>query len=130
MCECVCVHLRKEKIRRGKSLSLLCTKKREKKRCKPEINKIINTHATVTVYICTITVAIVYLYTSLHSLMWVIFCSSCVKVVTFSILHIYAQADVIALIILTSCVCVCMSVSKKKKKKQVAFIALLNSKSI
>ena len=79
-------------------------------------------------HICTITIAIVYLYTSLHSLMWVIFCSNCVKVVTFSILHIYAQADVIALIILTSCVCVCMSVSKKKK--QVAFIALLNSKSI
>ena len=51
VCECVCVHLRKEKMRRGKSLSLLCTKKREKKRCKPEINKIINTHATVTVHI-------------------------------------------------------------------------------
>ena len=101
------------------------------KKGRTKINKIINTHATVTVHICTITVAIVYLYTSLHSLMWVIFCSSCVKVVTFSILHIYAQADVIALIILTSCVCVCMSVSKKKKKKKkFAFIALLNSKSI
>ena len=99
--------------------------KREKKMCEREINKIVNTHAIVTVHICTITVAIVYLYTSLHPLMWVIFCSNCVKVVTFSILHIYAQADVIALIILTSCVCVCMSVSKKKK---VAFIALLNSK--
>ena len=29
--------------------------------------------------------------------MWVIFCSNCVKVISFSILHIYAQADVIAL---------------------------------
>ena len=44
-----------------------------------------------------VTVAVVYLYTSLHPLMWVIFCSNCVKVVSFSILHIYAQADVIAL---------------------------------
>ena len=97
MCECVCVHLRKEKMRRGKSLSLLCTKKREKKMVRTEINKIINTHAIVTVHIYTITVAIVYLYTSLHPLMWVIFCSNCVKVVTFSILHIYALANIIAL---------------------------------
>ena len=55
------------------------------------IIKILNTHATVIVHICTITVAIVYLYTSLHPLMWVIFCSNCVKLVTFSILHIYAK---------------------------------------
>ena len=98
MCECVCVHLRKNEMRRGKSLTLLCTKKREKKRCKPEINKIINTHATITMHIYTVTVAIVYLYTNLHPLMWVFFCSNCVKVVIFSILHIYAQADVTALI--------------------------------
>ena len=58
-----------------------------------KIIKILNTHATVTVHICTVTVAIVYLYTSLHPLMWVIFCSNCVKLVTFSILHIYAQTD-------------------------------------
>ena len=32
---------------------------REKKRCEREINKIINTHATVTVHICTVIVAIV-----------------------------------------------------------------------
>ena len=38
-----------------------------------EINKIIYTHATVTVHICTITIAIVYLYISLHPLMFVIF---------------------------------------------------------
>ena len=65
--------------------------------CERESNKIINTHAIVTVHICTITVAIVYLYTSLYPLMWVIFCSNCVKVVTFSILHIYAQVDAITL---------------------------------
>ena len=94
---CVCVHLRKKKMRRVEPLSSLCTEKREKKRSEWEINKIINTHATVTVHICTVIVAIVYLYTSLHPLMWVIFCSNCVKVVSFSILHIYAQADVIAL---------------------------------
>ena len=62
--------------------------RREKK-----IIKILNTHAIVTVHICMVTVAIVYLYTSLHPLMWVIFCSNCVKLVTFFILHIYAQTD-------------------------------------
>ena len=46
-----------------------------------------------------ITVAIVYLYTSLHPLMWVFFCSKCVKLVTFSILHIYAHTDGDALIV-------------------------------
>jgi len=40
-----------------------------------------------------LTVVIVYLYTSLHPLMWVFFCSKCVKLVTFSILHIYAHID-------------------------------------
>ena len=98
VCGCVCVHLGKKKTRRWKSLSSLCTEKREKKRCERKINKIMNTHDTVTVHICTVTVAIVYLYTSLHPLMWVFFCSNCVKVVIFSILHIYAQADVTALI--------------------------------
>ena len=58
-----------------------------------KIIKILNTHATVTVHICTVIVAIMYLYTSLHPLMWVIFCLNCVKLVTFSILHIYAKDD-------------------------------------
>ena len=100
LCGCVCVLVciwGKRRWGEEKSLSSLCMEKREKKMCEHEINKIINTHATVTVHICTITVAIVYLYTSLHPLMWVIFCSNCVKVVTFSILHIYAQVDAIAL---------------------------------
>ena len=60
-----------------------CAWKREKKRCKCEINKIINTHVIVIMHTYTVTVAIVYLYTSLHPLIWVIFCSNCVKVVTF-----------------------------------------------
>ena len=99
MCGCVCVYLRKKKMRRGKSLNLLCTEKREKKKKRTKINKIINTHATVTVHICMVIIAIVYLYASLHPLMLVIFCSNCVKVVTFSILHIYAQVDVNAVCI-------------------------------
>ena len=47
-----------------------------------EREKIINilyAHATVTVHICTVTVAIVHFYTSLHPLMWVFFCLNCVK---------------------------------------------------
>ena len=97
-CGCVCVHLRKKKMRRGKSLSLLCTKKREKKMVRTEINKIINTHAIVTVHICTVTVTIVQICTIMHKLMWVFFCSNCVKLITFFILYNYAQANVIALI--------------------------------
>ena len=55
------------------------------------------TIATVTVHICTVTVAIVHKYTIMHKLVWVFFCSNCVKLATFSILYNYAQADVIAL---------------------------------
>ena len=45
---------------------MLSTKKREKKGSEREINKIINGRATVTVYIYTITVARVEIYTFLH----------------------------------------------------------------
>ena len=62
-----------------------------------EINKITNTHATVIMHICTVTVTIVHKCTIMHKLVWEFFCSNCVKVVSFSILHNYAQADVIAL---------------------------------
>ena len=48
-------------------------------------------------HICTVTVAIVQKCTILHLLMWVFFCSNCVKLVTFSILHNYTSIDVIAL---------------------------------
>ena len=99
---CVCVHLRKKKMRRGEVTEFVVHRKERKKKCECEINKIINTHATVTVHICIVIVAIVYLYTSLHPLMWMIFCSNCVKVVTFSILHIYAQTDTIAFTLLFS----------------------------
>ena len=58
-----------------------------------KIIKILNTHAIVTMHICTVIITMVYLYTSLHPLIWVIFFLNCVKLVTFSILHIYAQAD-------------------------------------
>ena len=53
-----------------------------------KIVKILNAHATITVHICMVTVAIVHLCTTLHPLIWVYICSKCVKLVTFSILHI------------------------------------------
>ena len=59
--------------------------------------KILNGSATVTMHICTVTVAIVHKCTIMHKLVWVFFSSNCVKSATFSILHNYAQADVIAL---------------------------------
>ena len=65
-------------------------KKREKKRSELEIIKILNAHATVAVHICTVIVAIVHLCTILHPLMWVFFCSECVKSVSFFILHNFA----------------------------------------
>ena len=70
---------------------------REKKMSESEIIKILNAHVTVTVHICTVTVAIMHLYTILHPLMWVFFCSKCVKSVSFFILHNFEQTDVIAL---------------------------------
>ena len=44
---------------------------RDKEREK--IIKILNAHVTVTVHICTVTIAIVHLCTILHLLMWVFF---------------------------------------------------------
>ena len=72
-------------------------KKKEKKRSELDIIKILNAHATVAVHICMVTVAIVHLCTILHSLMWMFFCSKCVKSISFFILHNFAQTDVIAL---------------------------------
>ena len=48
-------------------LSLLSTEKREKKGSEREMNKIINGRATVAVYISTVTVARVEIYTFLHN---------------------------------------------------------------
>ena len=61
--------------------------------------KILNGSATVTVHICTVTVAIVHKCTIMHKLVWAFFSSNCVKSTTFSILHNYAQPDVIVLIV-------------------------------
>ena len=46
---------------------MLSTEKREKKGSKWEMNKIINGRATVAVYISTVTVARVEIYTFLHN---------------------------------------------------------------
>ena len=44
---CVCVHLRKKKMRRGEAIEFIVHgEERDKKRSEREINKIINTHAT------------------------------------------------------------------------------------
>ena len=58
----VCVHLRKKKMRRGKLSSLVVHGEEREKKVRTEINKVTNTHATVTVQ-CTI----------MHKLVWVFF---------------------------------------------------------
>ena len=49
----VCVHLRKKKMRRGKLSSLVVHGEEREKKVRTEINKVTNTHATVTVHIFT-----------------------------------------------------------------------------
>ena len=66
---CLCASKKKED---GENEVIVHGEEREKL-VRTEINKIIYTHAIVTVHIYTVTVAIVYLYTSLHPLMSVIF---------------------------------------------------------
>ena len=70
MCLCVgvfvCIWGKRRRWGEGKLLSLLSTEKREKG-SKREINKIINGRATVTMYIYTVTVARVEIYTFLHN---------------------------------------------------------------
>ena len=65
---CVCVHLRKKKkMRRGEVTEFVeHREEKEKKMSAREINKIINGRATVTVYIYTVIVAHVKIYTFLH----------------------------------------------------------------
>ena len=70
---------------------------RDKREREKKINKILNAYAIVTVHVCTVTVAIVHKCTILHPLMWVFFCSNCVKLATFFILHNYTSTDAIAL---------------------------------
>ena len=74
-------------------------KKKEKKRSEYKIIKILNAHATVALHIYTVIVAIVHKCTIMHKLVWVFFYSNYVKLTIFSILHNYAQADVIALMV-------------------------------
>ena len=50
-------------------------------------------------HICTIIVAIVHKCTIMRKLVWVFFYSNYVKLTILSILHNYAQADVIALMV-------------------------------
>ena len=50
-----------------------------KRKEKEKIYKIIDRSATGIVHICTVIVAIVHKCTILHPLMWVFFCSKCVK---------------------------------------------------
>ena len=69
----LCVHLRKKKMRRGKLSSLVVHRKEREKKVRTEINIITNAHATVTVHICMVTVAIVHKCTIMHKLMWVVF---------------------------------------------------------
>ena len=84
-----------ERTREGELV--LQMKKREKKRSESKTIKILNALATIAMHICTITVAIGYKCTIMHKQVSVFFCSNCVKLTTFSILHNYAQVDVIAL---------------------------------
>ena len=67
---------------------------RYRKKEREKTNKIINRSATVTVHICTVTVAIVHKCTILHPLMWVFFEPNRVKGLPFSILQNYPLADV------------------------------------
>ena len=74
-CGCVCLCASEEKEDEERKTEFVgCAQRREKKKkVRTKINKIINTHATVTVHICTVTVAIVHKYTIMHKLMWVFF---------------------------------------------------------
>ena len=83
---CLCASEKKED---EEFTEFVAHREEREKKGRTEINKIINTHATVAVHICTVTVAIVHKCTIMHKLMWAFFCSNCVKLSTFSILHNY-----------------------------------------
>ena len=58
VCGCVCVYLRKKKMRRGEITEFVVHKEeRKKKRCEREINKIIRYTSIVTMHICMVTIA-------------------------------------------------------------------------
>ena len=63
---CLCASEEKEDEERKVTEFIVHGEEREKK-VRTEINKIINTHATVTVHICTVTVAIVHKCTIIYT---------------------------------------------------------------
>ena len=67
VCLCASKTLPVELTGTHKLLNLLSMEKREKKRSQHEINKIINRGAIVTMYIYTVIVARVEIYTFLHN---------------------------------------------------------------
>ena len=71
LCLWECVHLRKKQMMRA--LVLQINKREKKKGANLEIIKIMYRRATVTVHICTVTVALVHLCTILYPPMWVFF---------------------------------------------------------
>ena len=81
---------RGEKLGKGRE-RLIRVEVREK------INKIRIYTAIVTVHICTVTVANVYIYTIIKGLMRSKFKRYCVNFASFSILHIFTPTDVNAL---------------------------------
>ena len=69
----VCVSMEEEDDE-GEKMRLFCRWRRERKKgANLEIIKIMYRRATITVHICTVTVALVHLCTNLHPLMWVFF---------------------------------------------------------
>ena len=64
---CLCASEEKKDEERKVTEFVVHGEVREKK-VRMEINKIINTHATVTVHICTVIIAIVHLCTIMHKL--------------------------------------------------------------
>ena len=71
----------------GEKMRWFCKWRRErKKEAKLEIIKILICKATVNVYICIVTVALLHLYTILYPLMLVFLWLKCIKYTTFYIL--------------------------------------------
>ena len=87
------MYQRKKEHDEGENALVLQMEKREKKRSELEIIKILNARVTVIVHICMVIVVC----TILPLLMWVFFCSKCVKSVTLSTLQDFTHTDADAL---------------------------------
>ena len=55
------------------------------------------TRVTVTMHICSVTIALLHICTILHPLMWVFFWLKYVKLTTFCILYNFVTTDAVAL---------------------------------